>query len=179
MVPIAPSRASDVKMRAATGKTRNEWFALLDAENAATWSHAEIADWLHREHGVGQWWTQGVTVAYEQARGIRIPGQQSDGTFAAGSSKTVEGELRATLNRTIALLSDHYGLAPSAVSHETEHPTARWKLGDGTEVLATLSRGPLGSVGRCRVALTRLRLAPEQLDAETQELAGILSRLEG
>lgn len=178
MAPVAPSNVTDVKLRSATGKTRGEWFALLDAENAATWTHADIADWLHREHGVAGWWAQGITVAYEQARGIRLPGQQSDGSFAAGASKTVDEELPTALDSVITLVSDHFGLEPTAISHSAKHPTARWNLPDGTGVLATLSPGPIGSVRRCRIALTRLRLDPDRLDAEKQLLRGILSRFD-
>lgn len=165
-------------MKATTGRTRGEWYALLDAENAATWPHADIAAWLHREHGVDGWWAQGITVAYEQARGMRLPGQQSDGSFAAGASKTVEGELLPTLDRVIALVGGHYSAEPFSISHAAKHPTARWNLPDGTGVLATLSAGPTGSVHKCRVALTRLRLDPQRLGEEKQQLARILERLD-
>jgi hypothetical protein len=43
--------------------------------------HAEIARWLVTEHEVDSWWAQSVTVGYEQARGMRAPGQQSDGYY--------------------------------------------------------------------------------------------------
>jgi hypothetical protein len=178
MAAVSPSSVSDTKMSAVTGKPRGEWFALLDAENAATWPHPDIAAWLHREHGVDGWWAQGITVAYEQARGRRMPGQQSDGTFAAGASKTVEGELLAVLDRVIALVSDHVGLEPVSVSHAAKHPTARWNLADGTGVLATLSPGPAGSVRKCRIALTRLRLDPERLGPEKEQLTRLLTRFD-
>ena len=65
----------DDAVREATGKGREEWFALLDDAGAAEWKHQAIATWLVREQHVDPWWSQGVTVAYEQARGIRLPGQ--------------------------------------------------------------------------------------------------------
>jgi Domain of unknown function (DUF4287) len=60
---------SDAVIQANTGKRWDEWFAVLDRWGAAQRPHAEIARWVGEEHGVGGWWAQGVTVAYEQARG--------------------------------------------------------------------------------------------------------------
>jgi hypothetical protein len=72
-----------------TGRSRDEWFALLDAWGAAARRYREIAGWLRDEHGVSNWWAQKLTVEYEQARGLRAPGVRPGGTFAGGASKTV------------------------------------------------------------------------------------------
>jgi hypothetical protein len=88
-VPGARRPYSDEVVRANTGRTWDEWFALLDGWDAAARPHPEIARWLHEEHGVPGWWAQGVTVAYEQARGLRAPGQRRGGHFEASASKTV------------------------------------------------------------------------------------------
>jgi hypothetical protein len=45
-----------------TGKSWDEWFSLLDAWDAASRPHAQIAGWLRTEHGVDGWWAQSVTV---------------------------------------------------------------------------------------------------------------------
>lgn len=177
MAAVSGNTVSDTKLMAATGKTRGEWHALLDAENAATWKHPEIAAWLHREHNVDRWWAQGITVGYEQARGLRVPGQQPDGSFAAGSSKTVSGGLLPTLDKVIVAVSDHFGVKPVTVGREARHPTARWELRDGTGLLATISPPPIGTVDKCRIALTRLQLeGPDDLGPAKDELAGVLKR---
>jgi len=80
---------SDQAIRGSTGRDWSEWFATLDAWEGHQRDHRDIAAWLGREHGVDSWWAQGITVAYEQARGKRAPGQRADGTFAASASKTV------------------------------------------------------------------------------------------
>lgn len=72
-----------------TGRSWEEWFALLDAWGATARDHTEIARHLVREEGVGGWWAQSITVAYEQERGMRLPGQMSDGTFSVTGSRTV------------------------------------------------------------------------------------------
>jgi Domain of unknown function (DUF4287) len=76
-------------IRANTGRSWDEWFALLDAWGGAERPHPEIARWLVEEHGVPGWWAQGVTVGYERARGLRAPGQRRGGLFEVNASKTV------------------------------------------------------------------------------------------
>ncbi|MEU3017828.1 SRPBCC domain-containing protein [Nocardiopsis sp. NPDC007018] len=77
------------KVADATGRDYEGWFALLDAWGATSRTHTEIAAWLVDEQGVPGWWAQTVTVAYEQERGLRVPGQKKDG-FAVSASKTVD-----------------------------------------------------------------------------------------
>jgi hypothetical protein len=72
----------------ATGRGWRAWFELLDAWEAATRSHTEIARWLRAEHGVDGWYSQSITLGYERARGLRAPGQRPDG-FAVSASRTV------------------------------------------------------------------------------------------
>jgi uncharacterized protein YndB with AHSA1/START domain len=72
----------------ATGRSNEQWFALLDEWGAAERTHAEIARWLADQEGVSNWWSQMVTVAYEQARGRRLPHERPDG-FTITASKTV------------------------------------------------------------------------------------------
>jgi hypothetical protein len=78
---------SSEAVRAKTGKGWAEWFAALDKAGAAEWPHKEIAKHLHAL-GCGDWWSQMVTVGYEQARGLRVKHQVAGG-FSASASKTV------------------------------------------------------------------------------------------
>ena len=73
----------------ATGRTRAEWFKVLDQWGAAGRPFREIADWLTSEHKLSKWWAQKLIVEYEQERGIRPPGVRPDGTFEVTASKTV------------------------------------------------------------------------------------------
>lgn len=84
-----PRPYSDEVVRRNTGRTLDEWFALLDDWGGAQRPHPEIARWIAEAHAVPGWWAQGVTVAYEQARGRRVPGQRCDGDFSVSASKTV------------------------------------------------------------------------------------------
>jgi Domain of unknown function (DUF4287) len=76
-------------VRRATGRDREEWFALLDAWRAGDRQYREIAVWLTEEHGVSRWWAQKLIVEFEQARGLRPPGVRPDGTFEVSVSKTM------------------------------------------------------------------------------------------
>jgi len=72
-----------------TGKSWAQWFALLDAAGAAELDHKGIVAVLAQRHGVGPWWQQMVTVAYEQARGKNDNTATDDG-FQVDVSKVLE-----------------------------------------------------------------------------------------
>src|ERR671914_460765 len=76
-------------IRRATGRERDEWFALLDKSGARGREYREIADWLTDRHGLSRWWAQKLIVEYEQDRGVRQPGVRRNGTFEVTASKTV------------------------------------------------------------------------------------------
>ena len=78
---------SDEAIQRGTGKTWDEWFALLDSWGGTDQGHTEIARHLNDAHGVEGWWAQGVAVGYERARGMRVRHQQPDG-FSVSASKT-------------------------------------------------------------------------------------------
>lgn len=86
---VARTKTSDETLEKNTGKTWSAWLLLLDRWGAKNKKHGEIAGWLSEEHGVDGWWAQHLTVAYEQERGMRAPGQRADGKFSVSASKTV------------------------------------------------------------------------------------------
>lgn len=145
--------ASDESVREATGRTREEWHRVLNDAGAQRWKHAAIARWLIEEHGVPGWWAQGITVGYEHARGTRLPGQQADGSFAVGASRTVRATKAAGLQAIIETISADLG-DPVSVSPDVKFATARWV--DGEErVLASVSQS---KPDRALIALDRSRM---------------------
>lgn len=82
-------RMSDEAVKAKTGKTWKEWFAILDKAGARKFTHQEIVKLLNSKHAVGPWWQQMVTVTYEQARGLRAKHQKPDG-FEISISRTIK-----------------------------------------------------------------------------------------
>jgi hypothetical protein len=78
---------SDAAVHRATGKSWDEWFALLDAWQGTTHNHTEIARHVYETYGIDGWWAQSVTVGYERARGMRALHERPDG-FSGNASKT-------------------------------------------------------------------------------------------
>lgn len=93
--PAPPSTASprgqvsDEAARKKTGYGLDHWFAVLDAFGAATKGHTAAAAHLYNDHRIPGWYSQGITVAYERARGLRDMNQACTGTFQVSVSKTV------------------------------------------------------------------------------------------
>jgi hypothetical protein len=96
MKPIEQRSMSDVAVKAKTGKTWPEWFALLDAAGASQMTHQRIIKLLHEQHNLIGWWGQSVTAEYERARGLRNRNQTPDG-YEANISKTFAGDADAVL----------------------------------------------------------------------------------
>ncbi len=91
-MPDRVTKAAGISSEAAkakTGKTLDEWFALLDQAGAAEWPHKDIAAHLSDVHGCPSWWCQMVAVGYEQCRGLRVKNQGCAGDFVANASKTI------------------------------------------------------------------------------------------
>lgn len=80
-------------VRAKTGKGWDEWLKVLDAEKAQKLPHKQIAQLLSEKYHVPDWWSQMVTVGYEQARGLRAVHQKVNG-YSANASKTFNAPLR-------------------------------------------------------------------------------------
>ncbi|HKI03318.1 MAG TPA: DUF4287 domain-containing protein [Thermoanaerobaculia bacterium] len=89
--PMTPAKGevNDESARKKTGHGLDHWFAVLDAFGAAAKGHTATAAYLHQEHGVPGWHSQGITVAYERARGLRERNQSCTGSFQVSVSKTV------------------------------------------------------------------------------------------
>lgn len=173
---VADSRAGvgDEAVLAATGKRPEDWFQLLDERNAASWRHADIAAWLVRDQGVDGWWAQNLTVRYEQARGMRAPGQMADGTYSVGASRTVAGDKRAILDRAVEVVGAAVGRPPASVRPDAGYATARWKL-DGGTLLVTVNPP---KNGRVTVNLTHSKIPDaEGLGAAKDTLASLLEKV--
>jgi hypothetical protein len=115
-----------------TGKTWDEWFAILDAWGAAERSHREIARHLREANGVSGWWAQSVTVAYEKARGLRVKHERPGG-FSVGASKTIA----VPVERVFAAFADEEERgrllpdAPLSLRTAQANRSARFDWGDG------------------------------------------------
>ena len=82
----AMSDASSLKK---TGHDLAHWYAVLDKFGAVEKGHTAAARHLNKVHGVDGWYSQGITVSYERARGVRGVNQRVDGAWEVSVSKTV------------------------------------------------------------------------------------------
>ena len=178
MIDGVAGREDDLGDRAmlqATGKSWNEWYEALDQAGATSWSHPQIAGWLTDRHGVPGWWAQGVTVGYEQARGMRRPGQMADGTFSVGASRTMPFEQLPLLDRAVEVLTSALGAEPVATSREAKYVSARWPLEHGESLLAQVN--PTAG-GRSSVVLTHSRMpSAEAMPHAKARLRGLLDAI--
>ncbi|CAN5242651.1 hypothetical protein BH11ACT2_BH11ACT2_19400 [soil metagenome] len=157
----------------ATGKTPDEWFALLDAAKASTMAHADIVA-IVAHNGAPPWWTQNVTVRYEQARGMRLPGQRADGTFDVTKSRALALDQHAALDAVLAVLVPELG-DPASENRTAKYFRARWKLADDTRLLASADPEQRG---KTPIVLTHSKLPlGTDLDAVRERLGAWLAAI--
>jgi hypothetical protein len=86
------SGISDKRFAEKTGQGLDHWFAVLDRFGAVEKGHTAAARHLYEAYGVGGWWAQGITVAYERARGVRAVNQRCDGSYEVSVSKVLAAD---------------------------------------------------------------------------------------
>ena len=59
-------KISDESVKKATGKTWSEWFSILSKAGAKKMEHKTVAELLYKRYGLSLWWSQMVTVQFEQ-----------------------------------------------------------------------------------------------------------------
>jgi hypothetical protein len=155
--PASIGLTSDETLSERTGRTWNEWIALLDRWGAVERPHGEIAAHLAEEHGVPGWWAQQVTVGYERARGLRDVGQRRGGGYDANATKTVNVPVERLYEAFLALD------LPLSVRTTQPNRSARfdWAEGSSRVIVGFEAKGDAKST----VAVQHERLP----DAETAE----------
>ena len=116
------SGLSDAKCREKTGHGLDHWFAVIDRFGGVDKGHTAIARHLYEAHAVPGWHAQGITVAYERARGVRAVNQRCDGEFEVSVSKVMPGTVAAV----VKALTDRRG-------------RARWAKGVDAQLVKALS----------------------------------------
>jgi hypothetical protein len=148
------------KVVSATGRSWDDWFAMLDAWGAVGRGHTAIAKWLREEQDVASWWSQTITVAYERARGLRAPGENTSG-FTAGASKTVAVPVEVLFDAWMRSARSDGALR---VRTATAPKSARFDWQDGS-TRVNVGFEALGEA-KSRVALSHERLPGAEAAAE-------------
>lgn len=173
---------SDDKVAQKTGHTWREWTTLLDADKASAMRHRDIATLVHEKHGVGEWWTQTVTVGYERIKGLRDRGQRRGGGYETTKSRTfnvpVDALFKAWADDRIR--REWIG-AKTSVRTATAPKSMRLQWPDGTIIAVNfMAKGSVKSA----VALAQTKL-PSKIAADearrewTARLDGLASVLAG
>ncbi|MGY1604566.1 hypothetical protein [Geodermatophilus sp. SYSU D00815] len=168
----------------ATNRSWDEWLAFMDGIGAEDLDHHEIALRVHAEleGTIDQlgWWTQAVTVAYEQHIGRRIPGQRPDGTFQTSVSKATRLGMAELMDRWKAFAADDETVRGAVVgetlrvSGTDRRITWRAKAPDGSSVTVTSEpkKNGTASIIATQIGLPSL----EANDAARQRWASVLAR---
>jgi len=163
-----------------TGKSWAQWFALLDAAGAAELDHKGIVAVLAQRHGVGPWWQQMVTVAYEQARGKNGNAASDDG-FQVDVSRVLELPLAKLFRfwaepaeRNKWLADDRFSIHKATASKSIR---ARWGRGVSRIDVDFCEKGP--SKSQVTVQHNRIETsdAAEQMKAYWAKKIGALEAL--
>jgi hypothetical protein len=170
---------ADATIKARTGRSWPEWVRALDADNASTLPHRDIARLVRRTHGVGDWWSQSVTVGYERIKGLRERGQRRGGAFEANKSKTFNHAVATVFRAWSDARARRTWLGVDVkVRTATAPKTIRLQWPDGTIVIGYLV--PKGA-GKTQLAVTHTKLtskaAAETAKAEWTERLAALGRV--
>jgi hypothetical protein len=171
----------------ATDRTWDEWLRFMDAIGAEHLDHRQIALRVHDELGDGfrqrGWWTQSVTVAYEQYTGRRIPGQRPDGTFQTSVSRSTTLGTAELMEKWEAFAAEDatvQGIVAGGdprVSGTDRRTTWRTKTGDGSSVIVTSEPKKNGTAS---LVATQIGLpTPEANDEARARWASVVERFLG
>jgi uncharacterized protein YndB with AHSA1/START domain len=157
-------------VRAATGRTQEQWYAVLDRWGAPGRPYREISDYLIQRHGLSRWWAQKLIVEYEQDRGVRAPGVRRNGTFEVGASKTVAAPVDDVFEAFVNARQRNRWLTDGKMKLRTSEPgrTARFDWEDGSSrVVVTFDEK---SSAKATVAVQHQQLTGAKNAQKTKEL---------
>jgi hypothetical protein len=158
---------SDAAIKKATGCDWEKWVFVLDYMGAQDWSHRAIADYVHTQYKVKDWWTQTVTVGYERIKGLRAIGQRRDGGYEANKSKTLHASAAAVFKAFAHARMRKQWLpdAKATVKKATPNKSVRMLWDDGTPVEVWIV--PKG--GKKTAAQVQHRKLASREDADTRK----------
>lgn len=169
----------------ATGLSWPEWLVFFESVGAKDLTHPQIARHAY-EHIVASgvlddtaanargrqnssgWWSQNVTVAYEQHIGRRKPGQRADGTYEVSVTKSIGSDMADAFvwwMDMVAGQKEFNGVELDGEPRTSVTPVAHnWRadLADGSKLLVSAS---LRNSSKAMIAITVQKLSSSK-DAE-------------
>jgi len=126
---------SDDSVRAATGKSWDEWWAYLDERGGPKEGRRNITAHLMTDLKLAPWWSSTIAVEYEEAKGQREKDGRLKGYYIC-STKTVNAPLDQAFEAWLTNESLNRWLGTGVVGDPTEGST----LSDEDGVLGTVKR---------------------------------------
>lgn len=158
----------DAAVRAKTGRGWEEWVRTLDRHDAHTLSHGEIAKLVSTTYNIPSWWTQTVTVGYERIKGLRVRGQQRNGTFGMTISRTFNVPVATLFDAWHNAATRRRWLGAAGVKVRTANTPKTMRLG--------LSDGTIVAVGFTAKGATKSAVALEHAKLPDRETAARIKR---
>ncbi|MDQ5963730.1 MAG: hypothetical protein QG629_813 [Patescibacteria group bacterium] len=150
----------------ATGRSWGEWLDFLkhDTNTSHTDIARKVAAELRGKIDSHDWWAQGVTVAYEQHIGRRLPGQRPDGTFEFSVTKSLDGRREAVFLRVMEWAKNRHefrGFAIENARTSTTEIRSYWRttVADGTKL--DFAVGPRAN-GGYMLAITQSKIISKE-----------------
>ena len=158
----------------ATNKSWEDWLAFMDRIGAKKLNRHQIAtevlgELMGKIENPG-WWTQAVTVAYEQYIGRRIPGQRPDGTFQTSVSKSTQLSMQELIDAWTGFAAKDKDVLKNIkgdvrVSGTDRRISWRTKAADGSDIMVISE--PKGN-GTASIVVQLNGLATQELNAEAK-----------
>ncbi len=143
---------------ARTGKSWQQWLAILDRENARRLGHTATAALLGSKYHLPGWWAQCVTLGYERARGLRTVHEKKQG-FEIGRSRTIAASVSKVFHAWVDARTRARWLrdARLTIHRSTRNKSLRatWSDGSKSIVVGFEPRNP----GRTLVSVQHGKLA--------------------
>ncbi|MFI5236472.1 MAG: hypothetical protein ACHQLA_00880 [Ignavibacteriales bacterium] len=125
-------RISDEAVKKSTGKIWKEWFSLLNKIGAKKMEHKQIAKLLYDKYELSSWWSQMVTVQYEQDVKGRKKHEKPDG-YQISKSITLPFSVTNVFNAVNSVAKRKVWLKDFdfKISKSTKNKSIRGKWVDG------------------------------------------------
>lgn len=194
---VAAEEMSAENITAKTGKTWDEWFAVLDAFDGLRKGRREMNNYLYNELKVDAWWTTTLVNTYEEARGLREKDGRLKGyTICATKTIAVDAETCftafATAEALQAWFSDRVDLdftVGGRFSTDDGNAGEFKKIRPGKDIRITWEQSPGGATvadivfqakgaGKCGLMITHDRIQTrEEADGLRAAWGAALDRL--
>lgn len=167
----------------ATGRSWQWWLDFMASIGAEQLDHTAIAlrveEELRGDIESAAWWAQGITVAWEQQSGRRLPGQRADGTFQTSVSRAIALDMPVLAEAWSTFAANDAGVLAQVTGeprHSGTDKRINWRARGADGVAITVSSEPRKSGGSALVVQIVGNPTPELNAAAKSTWSEIVTR---